>query len=1037
MGQIGNTILYPFDVSVSLLDYLLGTDATDNKKAKSYQLKRLVEILNIVNGGSAVAYHFSDGSDNALTVLEPGYFFSETNIISPSALTKLHFNNLTIENKDISVFFDKMITSGLFKFKLSNLSDPNNFVYLSPSNPVLSVEYLSFDVSDFNNLHSGNLLNNSDYVLSFDLASNLVAVTDPLKLDKAGYTGNAENLDDRLIALENQTDVANVFITRPTFSLAAITNILTINALGEWKINGVVYTNPASVPFPIAFSDAEKTRLVYFVPNNTNGFTEISGVETLGLAIAPELPNDDLYVTYVLVSDSGVSVPETPSPGKTPTLQKVLGAGYATNKLIWFFNNLNSKCLGLASEYILFQKLESVFNHIRADNTTQSYTTQLPNKLGGAEQTFAMVSDLTKTNVGLGNVDNTSDVDKPVSAAQQAALDLKLDVSAYNQHYKSVYLTEAALIAAHPTGVAGDTAQVNEVGATDVVNYSWDAEENIWVNNGTGGSGAVNTDALPEGTANLYFQTARVLATLLTGISFVTGGAIVSTDSVLMAFGKLQKQITDSLTTIGLKQDKNQDSFIIKHFKSYFTAITGYTATGFTPTYSDGKMIFTGGINDFSKYITIDGLKNTDENIEIEVIYKVTSIGATGYGLAIGKKSFNGWYASSICCQFSPILSTMNIWDGVAMVVPTNLIGTKKFPQISVNDIIKQKYTQIGNSIIYSIENITTKIYSELVITANLGTTNNFSLPNSANICIWNMGSTNEIMSIKTTSLSTYQPDIICIGDSKTFGNAATDINLRWANNINSLGTVIVNAASADRTVEATQTIDYAKAIKAKYAIVAIGRNDLSSGVASGTWQTNYANIVTQLQSVGTIIIHLLPIPETLQADQSALNTWIIATYGSGNCIDPSVGWSNGTMLSSDTVHPSILGHLYIAKKIIDSGLITPPNPLKKLLPIPRPLVPYINDLSIPTQSIGGTIIFFNQPMVYGTAVTAETANITNDLTDAKVGIIQKIYHTSGTAPTYPAGWVLIGSGVYSTTVQNKIYAEFVGGTRVEYWITQ
>jgi hypothetical protein len=135
----------------------------------------------------------------------------------------------------------------------------------------------------------------------------------------------------------------------------------------------------------------------------------------------------------------------------------------------------------------------------------------------------------------------------------QSELDLKLDASAYNQYFKGVYLTLAALIAAHPTGVAGDTAQVNEIGATDVINYSWDAEESIWVNNGTGGSGAVNTDALPEGTSQLYFQTARVLATLLTGISFVTGGAIVSTDSVLVAFGKLQKQITDLNTTANIK----------------------------------------------------------------------------------------------------------------------------------------------------------------------------------------------------------------------------------------------------------------------------------------------------------------------------------------------------------------------------------------------------------------------------------------------------------------------------------------------------
>jgi len=96
----------------------------------------------------------------------------------------------------------------------------------------------------------------------------------------------------------------------------------------------------------------------------------------------------------------------------------------------------------------------------------------------------------------------------------QSELDSKLDASIYNQHFKGVYLTLAALIAAHPTGVAGDYAQVNETGSTDVVNYSWDAEESIWVNNGTGGSGAVNTDALPEGSTNLYWTVARFLANL-------------------------------------------------------------------------------------------------------------------------------------------------------------------------------------------------------------------------------------------------------------------------------------------------------------------------------------------------------------------------------------------------------------------------------------------------------------------------------------------------------------------------------------------
>ncbi len=58
-----------------------------------------------------------------------------------------------------------------------------------------------------------------------------------------------------------------------------------------------------------------------------------------------------------------------------------------------------------------------------------------------------------------------------------------------------------------------------------------------------------STTNINEGT-KLFFTTARVLATALTGLSLVTGTAIISTDTVLVAMGKLQKQITDVLTSL-------------------------------------------------------------------------------------------------------------------------------------------------------------------------------------------------------------------------------------------------------------------------------------------------------------------------------------------------------------------------------------------------------------------------------------------------------------------------------------------------------
>lgn len=55
----------------------------------------------------------------------------------------------------------------------------------------------------------------------------------------------------------------------------------------------------------------------------------------------------------------------------------------------------------------------------------------------------------------------------------------------------------------------------------------------------------LDTLAVPENT-NLYFTTARVLATALTGLSIV-GATITSSDSVITAFGKLQNQINGIL----------------------------------------------------------------------------------------------------------------------------------------------------------------------------------------------------------------------------------------------------------------------------------------------------------------------------------------------------------------------------------------------------------------------------------------------------------------------------------------------------------
>ena len=87
-------------------------------------------------------------------------------------------------------------------------------------------------------------------------------------------------------------------------------------------------------------------------------------------------------------------------------------------------------------------------------------------------------------------------------------------------------------------------------------------------------------------------------------------------------------------------------------------------------------------------------------------------------------------------------------------------------------------------------------------------------------------------------------------------------------------------------------------------------------------------------------------------------------------------------------------------------------------------------------QTTGLNINYTNQK-IYNTAVSPGTGNITENLSDAKLGIVQKIYHNSLIAPSTPSTWVLIGAGIYVPGTLNIIYAEWNSSTRVEYWITQ
>lgn len=158
----------------------------------------------------------------------------------------------------------------------------------------------------------------------------------------------------------------------------------------------------------------------------------------------------------------------------------------------------------------------------------------------------------TSTQLVVGDGSYVEKLDLPISTATQSALDLKLDSSSYVQHFKGVYTSFSGLTTAHPTAIAGDYAQVDAGSGSNLNLYTYDLQEG-WLLSVAGT--ATNTDVVPEGSTNLYFTAARVRSAVLTGLSLATNQVIAATDTVLQAFGYLQKQITDLTTTVSGKQN--------------------------------------------------------------------------------------------------------------------------------------------------------------------------------------------------------------------------------------------------------------------------------------------------------------------------------------------------------------------------------------------------------------------------------------------------------------------------------------------------
>lgn len=304
--------------------------------------------------------------------------------------------------------------------------------------------------------------------------------------------------------------------------------------------------------------------------------TKLDGVATGATANATDAQLRDRATHTGTQAISTVSGLQTALDGKQPT------GDYATNTALTdgLATKANVSHTHVIADVTNLQttldgKAPLVHTHVIAD------VTGLQTALNGKEPTITAGTSaqyyrgdktfqtLDKTSVGLANVDNTSDLNKPISTATQSALNAKQDTLVSGTNIKTINsqpITGSGNLTVNGTTNLSTTASATNVivnsstgtGATialaDTTNAGlFSPSEKTKLSGIATGATANSTDAqLRDRSTHTGTQLAStisdfastVLATLLTGLSTATNTAILATDSILIALGKLQAQIT-------------------------------------------------------------------------------------------------------------------------------------------------------------------------------------------------------------------------------------------------------------------------------------------------------------------------------------------------------------------------------------------------------------------------------------------------------------------------------------------------------------
>jgi lysophospholipase L1-like esterase len=300
------------------------------------------------------------------------------------------------------------------------------------------------------------------------------------------------------------------------------------------------------------------------------------------------------------------------------------------------------------------------------------------------------------------------------------------------------------------------------------------------------------------------------------------------------------------------------------------------------------------------------------------------ALDSISYGVGIGIKNFqaaggNDRGYNGLLLGTGPDFGKMQIsrFDGASQQLgaPGNPIS------IAAGDIIDCSLTRSAWTMTATATNRANGQVSTSTLTYSDAA--NLIAPTISRICCYPLGGTVYLDNISFTLNHRKPARFIVIGASASDGYNASTSSRRYISVVQSnfFEAVCNDSSSFNTTTNSVSVLPEILAHRPGTAILMVGGNDLAFGYPTNQWQSQYSNLVFQLQANGVVVKHTFQTPRN-SVDLTPLRNWIITHYPASDIIDTWTPFvTNGYFLkpiydSGDGTHPNDAGHLLLGQII-------------------------------------------------------------------------------------------------------------------------